>query len=101
MVDGVASFTYVPGTDEIIYVLTKQASTIFRRPVSEDAHEMLYSKLYGEKALCIDHSAEHYMIIFSETIQTSSKRHQLHYQRIPPKFEFVLWMRWDVLLNQC
>lgn len=72
LVEGVASFTYVPETDEIIYVLTKQASKIFRRSVSEDAHEMLYSKLNGETALCIDHSAEHYMIIFSETIQTSS-----------------------------
>lgn len=74
LVEGVASFTYVPETDEIIYVLTKQASKIFRRPVSEDAHEMLYLKLNGETALCIHHSAEHYMIIFSETIQTSSKK---------------------------
>lgn len=73
-VEGVASFTYVPETDEIIYVLTKQASKIFRRPVSEDAQEMLYSKLHSEKALCIDNNAEHYLIIFSETIQSSSKK---------------------------
>lgn len=74
LVEGVASFTYVPETDEIIYVLTKQASKIFRRPVSEDAQEMLFSKLHSETALCIDHNAEHYLIIFSETIQSSSKK---------------------------
>lgn len=99
MVEGVASFTYVPETDEIIYVLTKQASKIFRRPVSEDAQEMLFSKLHSETALCIDHNAEHYLIIFSETIQSSSKKTSTSLS-IPPKFEFVLWMKWDVLLNQ-
>lgn len=74
LVEGVASFTYVPETDEIIYVLTKQASKIFRRPVSEDAPEMLYSNLHSETVLCIDHNDEHYLIIFSETIQSPSKK---------------------------
>lgn len=67
LVKCVKDFTYVPETDEIIYVLENQASKIFRRPVSIDGQEKLFISLGNETALCIEHDAENYLIILSES----------------------------------
>lgn len=62
LVECVKDFTYVPETDEIIYVLESQASEIFRRPVSIEGEGMLLISLGDEEVLCIEHDAENYLI---------------------------------------
>lgn len=75
-------FTYVPGTDEIIYVLINrlQGSKIFRRPLSANGRGNLFIRLKDESALCIEHNAENYLVTLSETImpRTKSRKPSTH-----------------------
>lgn len=69
----VEDFTYVPDTDEIIYVLKNrlQGSKIFRRPLHTDGKGTLFITLRDEQALCIKHNAGSYLVILSESVQSN------------------------------
>lgn len=62
------SFTYVPETDEIIYDLRKSKGLfIFRRTLSANGLKKLFINLKDENTLCIEHNAEIYLVLLSET----------------------------------
>lgn len=62
------SFTYVPETDEIIYDLKKSRGLfIFRRTLSANSLKKLFINLKDENTLCIEHNAEIYLVLLSET----------------------------------
>lgn len=70
------SFTYVPETDEIIYDLKKSRGLfIFRRTLSANSLKKLFINLKDENTLCIEHNAEIYLVLLSET--RSRYKHQI------------------------
>lgn len=78
LVECVQDFTYVPETDEIIYVLENQASEIFRRPLSIEGEGMLLISLGDEEALCIEHDAENYLITLTVSERESKSMGNLY-----------------------